>query len=231
MNHVGPTFFSSPSGDHPPGDGLTRLQVTFAGASSNDLSSFALGPGVNDEANLFNGYCRMLFDSNLNQKSLLWSDSDIELPSAVAPFTAEFFFQATEVSHSPGDAVKFAQLTFDNTGFDFYVPPYSSGLSYTRLRVVQAGFADVDCATTVYDMLHHVALVNRSTGTDIYLDGVRVIAARAPYWTGSVGTLQLGGAGRGDTQVDYYGCRVRYAEMYSGASFTPPAGVEAWGAP
>lgn len=218
-------------GDHAAGDGLTRLQVTFAGASSNDLSPFANGPGTNDEASVFDGYCRMLFDSNANPKSLLWNDVDIVLPSATAPLTAEFFFLATEISHSPGDAVKFAQLSFNSTGFDFVIPPYSGGQSYTKIRIVQSGFADVYCDTTVYGTMHHVALVNRSTGTDIYLDGVRVITARAPYWTGSQGTLQLGGVGRGDTQVDYYGCRVRYAEMYSGASFTPPSGVDAWGAP
>lgn len=218
-------------GDHPAGDGLTRLQVTFAGASSNDLSSYANGPGTNDEATLYDGYCRMLFDSNANPKSLSWSDADIALPSATSSWTAELFFLATEISHSPGDAVKVAQLTFNSTGFDFYIPSYSGGLSYTKLRIVQSGFGDVDCTTTVYGTLHHLAFVNRTAGTDIYLDGVRVITARAPYYSGSLGTLQLGGIGRGDTQVDYYGCRVRAAEMYSGASFTPPSSTADWGAP
>jgi hypothetical protein len=226
---TGPFFSSPPTGDHTPADGLTRLQTAFAGASSEDISAYANGPGTNDEMTINDGYATTLFDSNLNYKSLLWDDADIILPLSTSPLTAEFFFMAEEVNHTPGDGIKFAQFSFNSTGFDFCIPSYAYGVNY--VRIVQSGFSDVEHPVTMYGGMHHIALVNRSTGTDIYVDGTRVIASRAPYISGTTGTLQLGGVGRGDTRLYYYGCRVRYAEMYSGASPGMPSGPAAWGPP
>ena len=226
---VGPTFFSNP-GDHTPGDGVTRFQCAFAGASSADVSSYLIGSGTNDEMTVTDGAASALFDSDLNPKSLLWNNFSMAMGSNSSPFTAEIFFRAEEVNHDTGNIIKFAEFTFNDNGIDFYISSYPNSL--TKMFVIQAGFSNVEHTWTTYGPLHHLAFVNRTTGgTDIYIDGTRIITARATWTLGSTGTVQLGGVGRGDTRMTYYGARVRGEEMYSGASFTPPSGPSAWGPP
>ena len=230
MFTVGPTFFSS-AGDHPAGDGLTRLQCTFAGASSADVSSYLIGSGTNDEMNLFEGYAQTLFDSNANPKSLLYSDVGLSLITDDAPLTYELFFKASGNTQVPGDQIKFAQFTLHQYGLDFVIRGIPND---TDIIIKQTGFTDVYVtAGLTYGLVNHLTLVNRSTGVmDVYLNGVRVITARDNATTREpLGTFQFGGVGRGDTTLTYYGGRVRRAEMYSGASFIPPSSTAAWGAP
>ena len=54
MFTCGPQFFGS-RGDHPAGDGLTRLQTAFAGASAADISGFGVSH-VQSGGTLGNGY-------------------------------------------------------------------------------------------------------------------------------------------------------------------------------
>lgn len=235
MAVIGPTFFSSPVGDHPAGDGLTRLQTVFAGASSADISQYLIGSGTNDEMTVSDGSANAVFDSNLNPKSLVYSDVGISQISDDAPLTYEIFWVATldtPSPQSPGDAIKFAQFTTHLNGIDFYIRGYPND---TDILIVQSGFTTVTVtAGHSYGTQNHLALVNRSTGVmDIYLNGVRVVTGRNDNTTlAGLGTMQLGGIGRGDTRVRYYGARVRRAEMYSdSATVTPPLNPAAWGPP
>ena len=221
-------------GDHAINDGLTRLQTLFAGASSADVSEYLIGSGTNDEATLYDGYASLLFDSNANPKSLVYSDVGLALLTDVSSLTYEIFFTSsldTPSPQSPGDLIKFAQFTLHQHGLDFFIKAIPDD---DDIRIVQTGYVDVVVTSAhTYGVQNHLALVNRSTGVmDVYLNGVRVIEARdnGTARAGS-GTLQLGGIGRGDTRIKYHGARVRRAEMYSDASFSAPAGPEAWGNP
>lgn len=235
MAVIGPTFFSSPVGDHPAGDGLTRLQTVFAGASSADISQYLIGSGTNDEMTVSDGSANAVFDSNLNPKSLVYSDVGISQISDDAPLTYEMFWVATldtPSPQSPGDAIKFAQFTTHLNGIDFYIRGVPND---TDILIIQSGFTTVTVtAGHAYGTQNHLALVNRSTGVmDIYLNGVRVVTGRNDNTTlAGLGTMQLGGVGRGDTRVTYYGARVRRAEMYpDSATVTPPLNPAAWGPP
>mgnify|MGYP003500815524 FL=1 len=235
MFAVGPTFFSSPVGDHPAGDGLTRLQTTFAGASSADISQYLIGTGTLSNMTLSDGSLMGLFDSNVTTKSLVYTDVGISQVSDTAPLTYELFWKATldtPSPQSPGDAIKFAQFTTHLNGIDFYIRGVPND---TDILIVQSGFTTVTVtAGHAYGTQNHLALVNRSTGVmDIYLNGVRVVTGRNDNTTlAGLGTMQLGGVGRGDTRVTYYGARVRRAEMYpDSATVTPPLNPAAWGPP
>ncbi len=234
MFAVGPTFFSSPVGDHPAGDGLTRLQTAFAGASSADISQYLIGSGTNDEMTVSDGSASALFDSNLNPKSILYNDAGLAQQLSTSPLTYEIFWQATldtPSPQSPGDQIKFAQFNTHVNGIDFYIRGYPND---TDILIIQSGVTTITVTGAhTYGALNHLALVNRASGlADIYLNGVRVSAGRTG--TGGLagtGRMQLGGIGRGDTRITYYGARVRRAEMYTGASFAMPSSTAAWGPP
>jgi len=235
MAVIGPTFFSSPVGDHPAGDGLTRLQTTFAGGSSADISQYLIGSGTNDEMTVSDGSANAVFDSNLNPKSIIYNDAGLAQQLSTSPLTYEIFWTATLDTPSPqnpGDQVKFAQFSTHLNGVDFLIAGYPNDVN---IFIIQSGVTSVTViGGNVYGALNHLALVNRTSGlADIYLNGVRVSAGRAG--TGGLaptGTMQLGGVGRGDTRVTYYGARVRRAEMYpDSATITPPLNPAAWGPP
>ena len=235
MAVIGPTFFSSPVGDHPAGDGLTRLQTTFAGGSSADISQYLIGSGPNDEMTVSDGSANAVFDSNLNPKSIIYNDAGLAQQLSTSPLTYEIFWTATLDTPSPqnpGDQVKFAQFSTHLNGVDFLIAGYPNDVN---IFIIQSGVTSVTViGGNVYGALNHLALVNRTSGlADIYLNGVRVSAGRAG--TGGLaptGTMQLGGVGRGDTRVTYYGARVRRAEMYpDSATITPPLNPAAWGPP
>ena len=232
MPSVGPTFFSSPTTT---GDGLTRLQTLFAGASSADTSDYSIGSGTLSNMTLSDGYCEGLFDSNITAKTLVYTDVGISQVSDAAPLTYEIFWKATldtPSPQSPGDVIKFAQFTTHLNGIDFCIRGVPND---TDILIIQSGYVTVTVtAGHAYGTQNHLALVNRSTGVmDIYLNGVRVVTGRDDATTlAGLGTMQLGGIGRGDTRIRYYGARVRREEVYpDDASFTPPAGPESWPAP
>ena len=83
----------------------------------------------------------------------------------------------------------------------------------------------------------HLALVSDASFNGqmrMYLAGVEVasytvgpVTKTAPY----TGTVALGGFSAAGATLKFKGVRVRHAEMYTGASFTPPASPDAWGPP
>jgi hypothetical protein len=231
MFTVGPTFFSSAGSD-----GLTRFQVAFAGASSADVSTYAIGSGTNDEFVLADGSASAVFDSDANPKSLVYDNAGLKQLADDSPLTYELFFTASDPGggytfENPGHAIKFAQFTTHLNGISFYIQALPND---TDVKVVQSGYSDVIVtAAIVYGVQNHLAMVNRTTGVmDFYLNGVRIITGRDDATTlASTGTFQFGGVGRGDTKIAYAGGRVRREEVYSGASPGAPSSPAAWGTP
>lgn len=235
MFTVGPTFFSDP-GDHPPGDGLTRLQCLFAGASSADVSSYAIGSGTQNGGTLYAGYFECLFDSvGTHERQIIWEHADLYLSSSSEPLTAEYFVTVEETVANPQSQNEIGRFKFGSAQINNAVAGYVGGLN--NFAIADYGDWSYDHGE-VWDTLTHVAVVFRTTGFyDVYIGGVRVHAAQAysgGAGQGSVGSVIVGGTGQNYVSritCRYYGVRVRRAEMYAGASFAPPASPAAWGPP
>lgn len=236
---IGPTFFSSPIGDHPAGDGLTRLQTAFAGASSADLSQYAIGSGGNNGGTLGEGYFEIV-QSSATFKALAYENVGLKMQNGVA-HTVEYFFEAFETTSNPPSqcAIQQHKVTLMNVPFT-RINGYSGGINNVSWSAVPTdeGFAQINAspAVDVFGSTHHVAFVHDTAGAlSIYYDGVRQLDAWG-LWDGD-GTsspyVYLGATGIGGQTITirFYGVRVRRAAMYSGASFTPPASPAAWGPP
>ena len=236
MAVIGPTFFSSPIGDHPPGDGLTRLQTTFEGASAADISSYAIGSGTNAYGTLTDG-SNYWVATDATVQSRYWLSTGLVLNN-YSPLTCEFFFIAnwTNNTASAKDQ-KIGQMNFGDQNFDLIVQEQAD---QTTSRFNLSGGAMGYAGPTTFNTngsadVHHVAFVARASGTcDFYLDGVRIVTGVTySNAANSSGYVQLFGRGTQNQTITatYLGVRVRRAEMYTGASFTKPAGPEVWGAP
>jgi len=236
MFAVGPTFFSSPVGDHPPGDGLTLFQTTFDGASAADVSANLIGSGSGSGLTLADGSMYGTMDGTPRYR--LWDSTVIGMPARSSTRTWEFFFNAEEINISPGNQIKFAQFTCSIPSIDFwlqsaaYVP---NGARNIFIDMSASGNGTITVPCDVYDgTKHHIVFTNKavSGNNDIYVDGVRVVNdLHLGAYTAANGQFQLGGSSNGDTLVTYYGARARDAVMYSGASFPRPTGPEVWGPP
>lgn len=239
MSQVGPTFFSS-SGDHPVGDGLTRMQTTFAGASSADVSQYSIGSGVNTLGTLHDGYYQVTLASGAT-KRLVWTDSGLaKLQNE--PYTFEVFLEADDPYWDPvGVSQIMSVVMFLSAGFGLAINgfggavPSANELSYEdTINGAHTYTASVDFFASL-PVIHHFAFSVASDGTyNVYLDGIRILGPiTGTNFVNTSGSVQLGGVNPSGDQLDlrFYGVRVRRAEMYSGASFTPPSGPADWGPP
>lgn len=236
---VGPTFFSNP-GDHPPGDGLTRLQCLFAGASPADTSSFAIGSGVQDGGTMVSGYYDCVMDAVATfPRTQIWTSAQLLVP-ALSAMTFEAFFDLIELIPQPNS---------NNTILSFGGGDYASTLSQNgyvasgpsapyslAFDVGVTGSPSVYSGTApAWGTNNHFAMVFRTTGYyDVCLNGTRVYTGSYSAPFAPTGSVQLGGnstAFAARREYKFYGARVRAAEMYFGASFTPPSGPAAWGPP
>jgi hypothetical protein len=244
---VGPTFFSPPIGDHPEGDGLTRLQTAFAGGSSADISSYAIGSGtLFGDTTVSDGLLTARLVPSVSTQ-LNYVHPDIGRLDSTA-LTIEYFFRGVEVTVNPASSVQrlmsmvHVDSMFPSSGSDAAHYMGANGLVSSKNEIVGAAQNWYTWATNtdLYDpsVFHHVAYVwdaSAAGSLSVYFDGVRV-AQRDNGGHRSISypntTIALGGySGTHSVTVEFKGVRVRRAMMYSGASFTPPAGPEAWGPP
>ena len=243
MFTVGPTFFSGGGvvGDHLAGDGLTTLQTTFAGGSSVDLSPYARGVGTNSDpvqVVVSDGKLTIFNGGGLN-RSLSWGGNNLgRLPNT--GYTAEFFVRIVESSVNPASSanalVSLAAWNMANSrlgmnGFSGGINPYFTEAlawySYT-------GPEDIFVKFAAYT---HVAFVSDNTTNGsvlVYIAGQRVVnyapgslQLTAPY----SGAFSFGSTNGASLTTEFSGVRIRHAQMYAGASFTPPTSPAAWGPP
>lgn len=241
MFTVGPTFFSRTLGDHPEGDGLTTLQTAFAGGVSTDLSPSARGAGTNTDAvqvRVGTGQLEIDLGGGFN-RSLSWSGASLaRLPNT--GYTAEFFVRFIETVSNPGSsASQLAQVTAWNLAVSrLGMNGYSGGINaYVAESTPAYGYTSTDDIFVKFGPYVHVAHVcNATTNGDlrVYIDGQRVVN----YAPGSLqigspynGAIVLGGVCTSSLRAQFSGVRVRHAEMYTGASFTPPTSPADWGPP
>jgi hypothetical protein len=248
MPNVGPTFFSSPIGDHPEGDGLTLLQTTFAGSSTADVSSFAIGTAtvvepVAGRVEATEGNLKVRLLSSADAYASWTNASFLILPNV--EWTAEIFVSVT--GYQPKGTFTLArpigQQDFAVVSSGAYAPTLvAEGIAggVNNFYTLQSGdyVYGTDMLTSNPSPVHHIAFIKREgTGAsiDVYYNGVRI--GQDKFWSasGATATIKLGGFGSGtDTgwDFDFKGVRVRQAQMYPDvASFTPPASPAAWGPP
>jgi len=242
MAVIGPTFFSSPSGggDHPPGDGLTRLQTAFAGASSADISIYAIGSGTNTGGTVHDGYYEVDINSG-SLKNLAWVNSGLAKNTG-QKYTFEIFFEVIEVTGNRNsavglfDAVMFltAGMQASMNGYGGAVPlanefAYSDTINGGHTYV---GSTDLPASSPA---IHHFALSVAADATySVYLDSSRILGPVAGTdFAHTSGSVSIGGvsASGESTRLKVYGVRVRRDQMYTGASFVPLSGPEVWGPP
>jgi hypothetical protein len=238
MPQVGPTFFSLPLGDHPEGDGLTRLQTAFAGASSADLSTYAIGSGGNNGGTLGAGYFEIVQNS-ATFKALAWENAG--LATLDGPHCLEFFFEAFETSANPPSTCNIEQHKITLMSIPtMQILGHAGGINNVGWVATPTGegfsLISASPAVDVFGSVHHVVYQHDENGAlSIWYDGVRQLDSYGT-WDGSGVTgpyVYLGATGIGGQTITirFYGVRVRRAEMYSGASFTPPSSPAAWGPP
>jgi hypothetical protein len=235
-------------GDHPAGDGLTLFQTTFAGGSTADVSSFAIGTAtitqpVAGRVEATSGNLRIKYQSG-DAVSALWTNASFLITSGVE-WTLEVMFVATGYEPKFTIARPLGQQDIGSVASGGYAPTFIlEGLDGGTNKFYTRQAADFvygsDVLTTNPSPLQHIAFVKR-TGAgagfliDVYHNGQRIALDR--YWTasGATATIKLGGFGSGADRgwfVDYKGVRVRQAQVYADvASFTPPASPADWGAP
>lgn len=240
MFTVGPAFYSLPRGDHPPGDGLTRLQCLFAGSSTADVSTYAIGNGGNNNGTVYDGYFEIVQDSAIFRACSWQHDSLGYRGDGVTPLTVEMFYQAFETTSNPPSTCLFSAINVANMS-----PPstqvvgFSGGINNVNFIAspLGSGYSQpLTPAADVFGSMHHLAYTYDSTGRlAVYHDGSRQVYP-VTLWASKLagGRVDLGATGVGGGQqitFRYYGVRVRRALMYSGASFAPLTGPEAWGPP
>jgi len=237
MFAIGPTLFSSARGDHTPNDGLTRLQTVFAGGSSADVSSYALGPGVNTGGTVHAGRYEITQDS-ATLRALSWQDATLGRVVNTG-HTVEFFVRVTEITVNPPSAVQFAAADLANMSpTTFMVNGFISGKNTLAALALPGWYSSIADTVDVYTgQYHHVALVWDTAGQySAYLRGQRIVTFPGTGdkgYAGGVGYVYLGntGAAGQSTKFEFSGVRVRRAQMYSGASFVPPTSPDDWGPP
>lgn len=244
---IGPTFFAPYEGDHEPGDGLTRLQTAFAGGSSADISSYALGSGtISGSVTLTDGLLSIALPS-LTTNTLSWTNAGLRREAGF-PLTVEYFFRCVGPPNDPAwSTQRLASLdnldSLDDGGANggtHYMGHngFSGGVNPVSLGMDNAQYQETSPVDAFRAQYIHVAYVWNTGATGnpgIYVDGVREVNksdASNDYISGN-SIIYLGGTGHinGSPTVEFTGIRVRRAVMYSGASFTPPASPAAWGPP
>lgn len=228
-----------PDGDHPAGDGLTRLQVAFTGGSSADVSSFALGTGtlVGTGVTINNGYLEIV-ENGAVDRHLSWADDGLGRQSNGA-YTLEFFVEPIAVSPlQPASGIQYAIMDIaTGTVMNLYQQGLLGGVNAPAIDWpgLASWGGNYDWFTGTY---HHVAIVaDTSNNFSFYFDGIRpfgiVTGNYNKNYSGATSAVQLGATGGVGvtTTFRFSGIRVRRAVMYSGASFMPPASPAVWGPP
>ena len=229
-------------GDHTAGDGLTIFQTAFASAVRDDISVSNLGPGtelgtVTSDVD-YDGYHTSLFDAVATfDRGVIWyADPDLNLGSS-SSLTCEMFFKCIEVVSDAASQGKIFQLQFGNKTLDVYLYPYNGSINPLYFSTGTGTYTTTTdaYAAGITPGFHHIAMVYRTDNLmDVYYDGERIITGES-YAGYTDGQIQMGGSNLIGNAVkwtiQYYGGRVRRAEMYSGASFTPPSSTAAWGPP
>lgn len=242
---IGPTFFSRQIGDHTPGDGLTRLQTAFAGGSSADISQYAIGSGtINGSVAVTDGLLTVTLTA-LSTNRISWNNNDLRRLNSTA-LTVEFFVRVVEVTVNHASSIRqYASLdNFDNMDdgggnggtHEFGVGGYSGGINPFRaqLNTWYSGDTGYDAYGAGFVHVAYVWDASPTGSLSIYIDGVRVVLQTGgSHWISGDTILYLGGASPIFTNAvaEFTGVRVRRAEMYSGASFVPPASPADWGPP
>lgn len=238
---VGPTFFSRALGDHPEGDGLTALQTTFAGGSSVDLSPYARGAGTNSD-----GATVVVSANELTvaiggsvERSLSWTGNSLaRLPNT--GYTAEFFVRMIETSVNPASQMsRGAHIDSFNAAINrLSMNGFSGGINALVLEsLTHFAYTSTTDIFTILAGYKHIAFVmaaGNPAPMRAYLDGVQVAASSSADYTKTApytGSIVLGGFSAASATLKFSGVRVRHAEMYTGASFTPPASPTVWGPP
>jgi len=237
-------------GDHPAGDGLTRLQCLFAGGSTADVSSYAVGSGVEVSSTGANvvatdGLLTVKLSGAVNNYHA-WSQNGMGHASGV-PHTTEIFVKAEEFDPNPATgSAFFTELDMYNmnasrVAFNGFASSKNTLRAYATTWYNYSGTVDIFDASVLGGTFHHIAWVCNGVSNDnlrVYLDGVLLVTY--PAATGllakvapTLGEVKLGGVGAAFNQTNFYftGVRVRHAEMYTGASFTPPTSPADWGPP
>jgi hypothetical protein len=248
MFTVGPTFFSRPLGDHPEGDGLTRLQTTFAGASADDISGFAVPASVNG-GTLGDGYYDVAIGvGESTTKGVTYSSTGIARQASGQALTVEVFLSLQyypEGDNGDGQThVNLNNLTSNMTGGNYPIRiATKGGVGNTNYAQYGQGYANWDQtgdpAPGLLTSIRHLAWVWYSDNTyAMYYNGVRQAApaADSSYLLGAPTPFVLLGSPSNSYYwtnfvMRYYGVRVRRASMYSGATITPPASPADWGPP
>lgn len=248
MFTAGPTFFSSSVGDHLPGDGLTRLQVTFAGASAADLSGFGLTP-TRSGGTLGDGYYDVTISTGGGfNPGISYDDDSLARQATNTALTVEVLLSLnaypTANNSSTQTHVYLNNLTSSMTGGSNPIQMQTlGGFAATNFSQVGAFYANWsapgDKTPGLLNSVRHFAWVWYTDNTYAeYYNGVRQAgpSADTSYRLGApTTTIRLGSPSASpywtDFTLRYLGLRVRRASMYSGASFTPPSSVAAWGPP
>lgn len=240
-------FYSRSLGDHPAGDGLTKLQVLFAGSSTDDTSAFAVGAGTEVSSAGANvvateGLLTVKLSGAVSNYHT-WSKNGLARQPNTG-FTCEVFVKAEEFDPNPSSTGYFIELdafgmATSRVGFNGYASSRNDLTIYAIAWYSYTSTVDIFNSAVLGSTFHHIAWVCDATANGdlrVYLDGVQV----ASYSGGSIqktvpylGEIRLGGVGAAFNQTNFYfsGLRVRHAEMYTGSSFTPPSSPSAWGPP
>lgn len=207
MFTVGPTFFSRSLGDHPPGDGLTRLQVAFAGSSAADVSGFAV-PHSQSGGTLGDGYYDIAIATpgGVNP-GISYDSNDIARQASGGLLTVEFFLELrspyTTGQNAGGQThVYLNNLTSLMQGGNnpIQIKTQGSG-SFANVQIANTGSAYAnwlggELTPTLLGLKRHIALVWYADNTyAMYYNGVRMVGPTADttYLLGSpTPTLRLG---------------------------------------
>lgn len=218
-------------------DDRIRLLTSFAGASSEDLSAYAIGPGARTNGSLLGEVFRCDWNSAANNV-LSWQDAGLEGVSS-APVTYEVLFQVQQNnSLSQIDILRFKKGSPSNPDYVFSLG-VASGTAGGAASFIEEGpglgssspIAFTDSVSAVSRGLIHLALIVYPDDTaSVYWCGTRV-ANRVAFdnnSTTTTGLVTLGGnaGATRDMIVDFSAVRVARAEVYTGASITPPTDLD-----
>lgn len=231
-------------GDHPPGDGLTRLQCLFAGGSTADVSQYLEGNATNVNngyVTVADGYCKILMGNGQNY--LAWSSNNLGRNPNTG-HTIEGFFKVEENHVNPSSSMEAVVVDMLNMALSqLKINGYSGGVNAMNLTAVTwYSYTDtgVDAFSSRLSDYTHIAWVcDDSSNGDlrVYVDGTLLVTYNtgpltktAPY----SGGITIGTDDTGVTQTAWVYCsgvRIRRAEMYTGSSFSPPGSPADWGEP
>lgn len=242
-----PIVFAEPSGS----DATVKLLTRFAGASSADVSQYALGQGSISSGGgvlITDGYARFGITSGPpsgTMASLLWSSQHLSSTATVNPeMTWEFIFSATE--HTPSYMpCSIAIIDIGGTSgaqnrqIKFSLWSGASGAISHRLNISSLVNYPIDWEssvpfTTAEGMSSfHIAVQKRSdNNVQVFVNGTRVadwgdISGFEPNNVLTDGVTLIGNYGyEEEWEVRCYAVRVSSRLVYSGATYTVPTPAE-----